>query len=102
MEKALVVYFNNKEVYFIHKGGSQTRKFDDVELMQFTGLLDKNGKEVFEGDIIKLYPNRVRVIEYSEPNGCYMERGTSLNQLHSSSEFEIIGNIYENPKLIKQ
>lgn len=71
------------------------------KVMQYTGLKDKNGKEIYEGDVINLYPNRIRVVEYSEPNGAFMERGGSLNQLHSGEEMEVIGNIYENPELLQ-
>lgn len=69
-------------------------------LMQFTGLRDKNGKEIYEGDIVELdVPMKFEVI-YTR---CYFAIKINENQsmiltgLESSSQ--VIGNIYENPEL---
>jgi uncharacterized phage protein (TIGR01671 family) len=82
---------------------------DDLILMQFTGLIDKNGKEIFEGDIISgggKEPDYI--VEFSD--GCF--RGNEINgwdvmvnhfplsQSVTISE-PIIGNVYENPELVK-
>lgn len=72
-------------------------------LMQYTGLKDKNGKEIYEGDIILRNQKSKYVIEWNkgafhaEPiNGGY---GIILSGL-AKGECEIVGNIYENPALI--
>lgn len=72
-----------------------------LEVMQFTGLLDKNGKEIFEGDIIQDEDGWKKVVTYNEDvweEGCYHYAGFSF--LNSADQIEVIGNIYENPELI--
>ena len=91
--------------------------FDDVipeSIGQFTGLTDKNGKKIFEGDICSGYKCQY-VISFK--NGCFMW-GNDLLGFEIQSEYdvnggwlvestidqtciEVIGNIYDNPKLLK-
>lgn len=86
-------------------------------LMQFTGLKDKKGKEIYEGDIIMDGEN-IRQVKYSSQNAAYY-LSTTDSKRHFYKEFiecgqsqsdgavhcdtiEVIGNIYENPELIQQ
>ena len=73
------------------------------ELIQFTGLKDKNGKEIYEGDIINFWANDTKqVVEFK--NGAYwmFVVDDDHNPVPLPSKYiEVIGNIYENPELLK-
>jgi uncharacterized phage protein (TIGR01671 family) len=66
---------------------------------QFTGLSDKNGKEIYEGDIIEDIKHEIikRIFVVSDIRTLTREFDNSEHD----SEWEIIGNIHENPELIK-
>lgn len=78
-------------------------KFQKLVLMQYTGLKDKNGKEIYEGDIIKFLlagiGERNLVVSYNILQGFYPMQGT--NGWATDGKGEVIGNIYENPDLLK-
>lgn len=78
---------------------------DKVELMQYTGLHDKNGKEIYEGDIVKIKyrDENIGKVIY-EHNGFSIDV-TNMNKNYGRVSFvnnfmEVIGNIYDNPELL--
>jgi uncharacterized phage protein (TIGR01671 family) len=87
---------------------SAWRMFNEVELMQYTGVKDRNGKEVYEGDIVKHAVFGIKDITWGSDYDCLKgNKGFMYNNtlafLHDrdAEEIEIIGNIYENTALIR-
>lgn len=81
---------------------------DDTVLMQFTGLLDKNGKEIYEGDIVRVITDLEEgaelLMKVEWENGAFILYGYGwaiiLCEEERYRELEIISNIYENPELL--
>lgn len=100
---------NVNTVLFIGKDLGVNAKIDEFELMQSIGLFDKNEQEVFVGDIIKCTrgcPHEVYLEK--EYSGTYIGgmpavylKGIKEGYAWTGDE-EIIGNIYENPELLKE
>ena len=128
---------NSKRLLMVKRDfGEVWNKGDGIIWMQFTGLLDKNGKEIYEGDILQLHCgsedgaterhkikaevmwNKDRFVA-SIPNKIVKVKGgseagkmLSWREIHTwcgmhtcllewQSKLEIIGNLYENPELLK-
>ena len=102
------IYIDTKGVRLYDDFGEYWRDFSDVELMQSAGLFDKNGKEVFVGDIIKCTRGCLyEVYIEKEYGGTYIGgmpaiylKGIREGYAWTGDEV-IIGNIYENPELLE-
>ena len=77
---------------------------DDI-FMQYTGLSDKNGKEVYFKDVIKSDDKEIGIVEWDDDNGCIiletLDGDIWSDSIGMISLGKIIGNIYDNPELIK-
>lgn len=117
------IHFGTKKIMYgysesSHCYGNVTCKFDDCELMQYTGLTDKNGTKIFEGDIVKDYYGRIMKVVFMECLAKYQlilveATGESWTNNFIRADLtdwfagvcldalpEIIGNIYDNPELL--
>jgi len=112
--------FMNYEPFLCNSFGELSGSDSSDVLMQFTGLLDKNGKEIYEGDIMRhlanyprdyqeMYPHKKHgfisgPIEWSDGYWFIYKTDDNRDILLTKREaesYEVIGNIYENSDLLK-
>jgi len=101
----------HKKIFFLNEDVDcyEHVDFKNIELMQYTGLKDKNNKEIYEGDIVKLRNNHgMGVIKYSDEWGAFVVEYIKprpiavLGMNYYKEDIEVIGNIYENSELLKE
>ena len=112
------LHLGSKKAIIGYSGGNYSIKFDEIELMQYTGLKDKNGKEIYEGDIVKvkLYKGEeeeyfLGKVEYFGSNfivdsdnnsdyNVYDLDGFGIDFKYNLEDCEVIGNVWEDSDLL--
>ena len=91
----------------LFKDDYKIAEFKDIELLQFTGAKDKTGQEVYEADVIKFndgIDDIYGLISYDDEDAvyCISYENVTEHLLNMAGNFEIVGNIFENPNLHEQ
>jgi len=100
---------HNTGIDVLEHDGTDWNRLKDLVFEQYTGLKDKNGKEIYEGDVLERFPYWGWYVVYE--NGCFRMswinevqrvnwKHYSLNQ-EMTEDWEVIGNIHENPELLE-
>lgn len=90
-------------------GLDSCRNFDEIELMQSTGLKDKNGKKIYDGDVLKTSDGELAKVVWNKELACweaeFLSEIVDLSEVadvkSNRSDCETVGNIYENTEFLE-
>ena len=112
-EVEMIDFYNKQVLVYVTgvrpRGKTAIFSFDEIEFMENTGLMDKNGKYIYEGDIVTVNGTWDCIIEYNQSSCAFVLK--SIDSRWSTGYFsnyddieemlEVIGHVYENKELLE-
>ena len=102
--RAWVDYVGPPEMHYFDLVTRVMQYVAECDVMQYTGLKDKNEKEIYESDILDCFGYLFKV-EWNDVLSCFdmtpIKHTNCRNVVYCSSNGEVIGNIHQNPELLK-
>lgn len=80
--------------------GNPYSESENIKIMQYTGLKDKNGKEVYESDVVRYFEGFIEEVKWNYYS-CGFDPFSYYDENLAGLDCEVIGNIYENPELLE-
>lgn len=110
LSSGIFVSTGQREWLELYPGYDESRLYEEDTLGQYTGLKDKNGKEIYEGDFLEdsLYVawcDKQGGFQAFLPDDYCMACNGDMHWhevVEDSNKYEVIGNLYENPELLKE
>jgi uncharacterized phage protein (TIGR01671 family) len=107
MIEVKTIYFGTKKIIVKDWFGNSGIDFKDVVLLEYTGIKDYMGEEIYEGDLVMVedYPHWEGSfkVKWNNENSMYIleDQSGDNEALYEFEKYRIIGNIYQNPELLK-